>query len=419
MKIFFLFVVLNVSFHSFCVQGHENGEVYLVSGTNYPTRYISLYWYSNYSLTLRWSTQIEGELKAVSLCDMNDDGDPEIIAQIGALADEIGRPVGSNSVLIYGNIGGSYELVLNATADWGHANRAYMIDYYQNGTEYLITRLNQSMVLIHYNSGLPEIREWLSGGGTLGLGDANDDGMPDILRCWEGMFTVWENMGGGEYVPVTGSDNPWDEIRVGDVTGDGFSDVVIVGNGPQLGVWTRMVDERYKKLWTYSSPGRFHFVESVDLGDLDGDGFIEIVTSTEWGAQDPGSGARGLTIWQIDPQPLNATILSYIFNREWEDTNYLCPINGWLALRVETIDYSGRPKILGCSDNELCIVEWSDEEGKYIYQKIPFPSTQPELTHNKLDVFSTIKISEPLLRIMLVCALLCAYKHIKSPLTPG
>jgi hypothetical protein len=116
------------------------------------------------------------------------------------------------------------------------------------------------------------------------LGDMNADGRPDILAVnWDSAtISHFRNTGGGSFEFVqklnTQSGNP-SAVAVGDLNADGYSDLVIPA-------WGSSMVRVYYGSAVWGGPGGFpssFYVGTnpagVALGDLDGDGDLDVVTA--------------------------------------------------------------------------------------------------------------------------------------------
>lgn len=142
------------------------------------------------------------------------------------------------------------------------------------------------------------------------VADANNDGFPDIFI---GMFTnpelallLGDGQGGftlSDRVSVTGS--PW-MIATADLNGDGFADVASANsNGNRMAVAFGDGAGQLSEP-THYTHSTLRFPLAIDLGDLDGDGDIDIVTSNYSGptfAVFENDGAGNFSVASILPSP--------------------------------------------------------------------------------------------------------------------
>ncbi|WP_406202871.1 FG-GAP-like repeat-containing protein [Streptomyces sp. NBC_01017] len=137
-----------------------------------------------------------------------------------------------------------------------------------------------------------ETYDRLSAKGQLTVGDVNGDGAPDLvviesqvkLRVIKGPFGRDGSASGGEQIVLDDSDPRFLDLATGDVNGDGIDDVVgTMHDGDEY-------DARRITYWRGTPDGlaegivlrdardwRVQGGESLDLGDVNGDGYEDIV----------------------------------------------------------------------------------------------------------------------------------------------
>jgi hypothetical protein len=113
------------------------------------------------------------------------------------------------------------------------------------------------------------------------FGDINGDGYPDIASCTSDS-AVFVNDGTGDFHALIGGgmtppgNYGYNDIALGDVDLDGKDEVAIVTSNSVIQVWKLGADEQ---TWTDLSHDLSSFtnVEMVDIADMNGDGFLDII----------------------------------------------------------------------------------------------------------------------------------------------
>jgi hypothetical protein len=131
----------------------------------------------------------------------------------------------------------------------------------------------------------------LSAKGELTVGDVNGDGASDLvvvegltkLRVIKGPFGRDGSAKGGEEIVRDDSDPRFLDLATGDVNGDGIDDVVgAMNDGDEwdhrrIAYWRGTPDGLAEKIVLEDSRGFWVQGESLDLGDVNGDGYDDIV----------------------------------------------------------------------------------------------------------------------------------------------
>lgn len=153
--------------------------------------------------------------------------------------------------------------------------------------------------------------------------DLNGDGWPDLIVVdWPGAATWWlENPRGAEVAwrkhvltPVTNNESP----QFVDVDGDGRRDLLAAFSpdpkdfdGPQrrMGFMTRTSDPyapwRIHAVSAPAAPGTRRYSHGLGLGDVNGDGRLDILVKEGWWEAPPAAaGGEGHREWTFHPAPL-------------------------------------------------------------------------------------------------------------------
>ncbi|WP_031476869.1 FG-GAP-like repeat-containing protein [Streptomyces bicolor] len=144
-----------------------------------------------------------------------------------------------------------------------------------------------------------ETYDGLSARGELTVGDVDGDGATDLvvvqglvrLRVVKGPFGRDGSSSGGEQIVFDDSDPRFLDLATGDVNGDGIDDVVGTmhdgdeGDARRITYWRGTPDGLADKVVIEDSRGwRVQGGESLDLGDVNGDGYDDIVVGRYDGA---------------------------------------------------------------------------------------------------------------------------------------
>jgi autotransporter-associated beta strand protein len=152
-------------------------------------------------------------------------------------------------------------------------------------------------VVIYDGSTLQEVRRFspfpgFTGGVNVAIGDVNDDGRNDIIVAAGAgggpHVKVYSGLDGSELMSFFAYDPAFSggvSVGAGDVNSDGRADIVTgagAGGGPHVKVFSGMDGAELRSFFAYDPA--FSGGVSVAAGDLDGDGYAEVVT---------GAGAGG------------------------------------------------------------------------------------------------------------------------------
>ena len=131
------------------------------------------------------------------------------------------------------------------------------------------------------------------------LGDLNGDGVLDMVTAGDigpaGEATVFLGQGDGTFTELatyTTESAASRAVTLGDLNGDGVLDMVTAGYTTgivgEATVFLGQGDGTFQELATYATEGLFSF--AVTLGDLNGDGVLDMVTAG-------GAGRSSYRMW--------------------------------------------------------------------------------------------------------------------------
>ncbi|MGC9371584.1 MAG: FG-GAP repeat domain-containing protein, partial [Paracoccaceae bacterium] len=218
-------------------------------------------------------------------------------------------------------------------------------------------------VMAWQNDGTPFGGVWagngLGGAGdthALALGDLDNDGWLDVVSgATTAVIDAWRNDG----TPFTGlwsirqivgnTVSATTALALGDLDRDGDLDIASGDANQQVRAWQN--DETpFDSAWTGNtvgdSKGPLH---AVAVGDLDGDGDLEIVSDVDY----PDLGDFAVAAWQTDSSP---------FTGLWSMTLIGAAKDAVLSLAVGDVDRDGKPDIVSgsASDAEMELVAWGN-----------------------------------------------------------
>jgi hypothetical protein len=136
----------------------------------------------------------------------------------------------------------------------------------------------------------------------ISMGDLDRDGMQELV--FVETTGVWVVRGDGSVVPGFPGPRFLAALfapAVGDIDGDGHLEIVIAGRGGNAGVHVFRDDGSFQPGWPVTVPA-FSFNPQVTLGDVDGDGGVDIVAG---GFTTSGLGSSGrIYAWHADGTPV-------------------------------------------------------------------------------------------------------------------
>jgi Bacterial Ig-like domain (group 3)/FG-GAP-like repeat len=266
---------------------------------------------------------------SVAIADLNGDGKPDVV--VASLCANSACSAGAVSVLM-GNGDGTFQpAVAYVAGDAGGTMSVVVADvngdgkldvvvgnYYDDSIGVLLGNGDGTFQpVLTYASGSTDITI------SVAVSDVNGDGKPDILaavnNCGEGypcrgLVSVLLGNGDGTFQPAvtySSGGNYIASVAIADVNGDGKPDVIAAnlcsdfmpcsGSG-SVGVLLGNGDGTFQPAVTYSSGGNYlnYFnSQAVAIGDLNGDGKLDIVVTDPYGGP-VNDGAVGVLLGNGD-----------------------------------------------------------------------------------------------------------------------
>jgi hypothetical protein len=287
-----------------------------------------------------WSTtNLVGDLSAdglsLAVADLDLDGVPDVVAGTAG-----------GSVLVWRNpltgtqpFGTSWGAVVTVESGTGPVEVLQTADMDHDGYVELIrgTSGTSASLAIWHSQGAPFAGDWFSHAvgapgraiHALAVADLDPDGDADIVSGDSGALLHWPNalihrnapLGNRTSVGLMGS---IEGAAVGDLDRDGRPDLVTVSYGGATRLW-RNNGTPFGSGWPSISWNYDNQIRSLALADLDGDGYLDLVTGHAYGTS--------LRVWQNDGTP---------FDGSWE---------GWPIGSVPNDDFANTwPKALAAGD---------------------------------------------------------------------
>jgi hypothetical protein len=229
---------------------------------------------------------------SLKVADLNADGRPDLVASSAS-----GRTGDGYRVML--NLGGGSFGPAQLRPGGQHTVAVAIGDVNQDSYPDVLTVDDYSMELtVHRNSGtgqFPTPTLFTAGipslAGTIDVGDIDHDGDLDIVTSSDVRttiavpVTVIINNGGGTFAPAVTIAPAGVQAKIRDLNGDGFPDLVFAGGTGSTGYnfYTALYQGlggsagfATPRLWTVGACAP----EDIDAADMDGDGDLDIVTSS-------------------------------------------------------------------------------------------------------------------------------------------
>jgi RHS repeat-associated protein len=128
------------------------------------------------------------------------------------------------------------------------------------------------------------------------LADFTGDGLTDLVRIRNGDICYWPNVGYGRFgAKVTMDNSPWmdalysfsyDRLRLGDIDGDGCSDLIYFPPDGGLKVWINQAGNGFSERAVELAFPQIDNLSRLNVIDLFGSGSVSVVWSTEMPGQE-------------------------------------------------------------------------------------------------------------------------------------
>tara|TARA_B100001123_G_C15287180_1_gene1016042 strand:- start:224 stop:2245 length:2022 start_codon:yes stop_codon:yes gene_type:complete len=372
----------------------NDGDLDIVSGS-YDADYEVFVWQNDGSpFSDTWiqndvgATTNNADVNSVRVGDLDNDGDLDIVSSTGNAGGEVivwpntqlhrNAPFDSNGNGVGESIDAVYEVAIGDLDNDGN------LDIVSGGD----TDENYE-VIIWENDGSPFSGTWTPNDvGTstdslysITLGDLDNDGYLDIISgSTGGEVVVWQNDGTPfsgywtTYQEVGESDASVNSVRVGDLDNDGYLDIVSGSSGGEdneVIVWEND-GSPFDSTWTQNDVGAStSSVYGVAVGDLDNDGDLDIVSGST-GAED-----YEVIVWENDGSPFDST---------WTPNDVGASVTSVRSVVVGDLDNDGYLDIVSGGGNaeDYEVIAWRNDGS-------PFDSTWTQndvgaSTHNVWSV---------------------------------
>lgn len=288
-----------------CADLHQlNGSVGVLMGNGDGT----------FQPVVTYSSGASGTI-SVAIGDVNEDGKLDLV--VTSYCENSACTDGTVGVLL-GNGDGTFQPVMNYTSGGFSTDAVALADVNGDGKLDVVvanflannnTEEGSVGVLLGNGDGTFQPAVSYDSGGSQALSvavaDVNGDGKADLIVGNYISNTVGVLLGNGDGtfqpVAVYGSGGDVKAVLVGDVNADGELDILVAnyygpygGGTGNAGVLLGNGDGTFQPVVTYNSGGLYP--DGVALGDVDGDGKLDLIVSNQWNSSKPTFGLVGVLL---------------------------------------------------------------------------------------------------------------------------
>ncbi len=293
------------------ISGNGRGDVAVIEGGKHAGGRRTFAWFeAGGGLSDPWvrhefnaRAELRSFLGAARLADMDGDGDSDLVVS----SDNHSGANKQADILVFlnprphRNAGESWSPVFVARdLSLHHINDLEVADLDRDGLSDLVARsLEPNQVHLFFNDGSEAYSHRIIDTGLersegLAVADLNGDQLPEI--CFTGFLLRAPGSPRIEAYERIEIDPDYHEVNqntkeaLGDLDGDGWADLVLApaeayrDGKPHALAWYRNPKGELDAPWTQRVVrSRINNLHTIKLGDMDGDGFLDIVTGQPWG----------------------------------------------------------------------------------------------------------------------------------------